>query len=249
MAGSASLVSVLAVAAAAGCGDDKDDGDTGGEAGEGNSGGSSAGTKNNTSGSANKAGDTGSDGGMSPGGGGVPGGGGSPDEGGSGPGVGGAVGGGGTGEGGTVDSGGAGPDPFGGASSGGAASGYEGPPIAKFCNTLTFGTEEDPMPTTMRLEIGIGNDMVSFTASTDECVPIDGAACSAISTGAAVLVQLFDTDDDTLPVDTATIEILEDEQLLFFTDIADENPIWDVRTIKPTFACEDITYDDVLAIE
>ena len=40
-----------------------------------------------------------------------------------------------------------------------------GPPIAKFCNTLMFGTEADPMPTTMRLEIGVGNDLESSILS------------------------------------------------------------------------------------
>lgn len=234
-----SLVSMIAMAAATGCGDDADDGGNDGAGGEDTS---AAGTKN-TSGSANVAGDTSSDGGTSPGGGGAP------DGGGEGPGVGGASGGVGSGEGGTANGGGAGPDPFGGAASGGAGSGYEGPPIAKFCNTLTFGTEQDPMPTTMRLEIGVGNDKVTFEASTDECVPANAVACTVIPTGAAVLVNLFDVDDDTLPIDTATLEIVQDEQLLFFTDIDGQNPVWAARTINPSFACEDITYDDVLAIE
>lgn len=232
-----SLVSMIAMAAATGCGDDADDGGNDGAGGEDTS---SAGAKN-TSGSANVAGDTGSDGGTSPGGGGAP------DGGGEGPGVGGASGGAGTGEGGTMAvAGGAGPDPFGGAASGGAGSGYEGPPIAKFCNTLIF----DKMSTTMRLEVGVGIEKVTFTAATDECVPADGNACTEVPTGAAVLVNLYDTENDLAPIDFANVEILENDQLIFYTTLTEENdPIWDVRTVKPTFACEDITYDDVLAIE
>jgi hypothetical protein len=237
-----SLVSMIAMAAATGCGDDADDGDNDGAGGEDTS---AAGAKN-TSGSANVAGDTGSDGGTSPGGGGAP------DGGGEGPGIGGASGGVGSGDGGTMALGGAGPDPFGGAANGGAGSGYEGPPIAKFCNTLTLGKDDDgnPLPTTMRLEVGVGVDKVTFTADTDECVPADGAVCSEVPSGAAVLVNLYDTADDTLPIDFANVEILENDQLIFFTTLTEEmDPIWDVRTVKPTFACEDITYDDVLAIE
>jgi hypothetical protein len=242
-----SLVSLLAVAAATGCGDDSDNGDGGGEAGEGNSGGAAAGEKN-TSGSANLAGETGSDGGTSPGSGGAP------SEAGTGTAAGGASGGAsggaGAGEGGTADGGGAGPAPFGGAAGGGGDSGYQGPPLAKFCNTVMSGTAEDPMPTTLRLEIGAGVDKMTFTASSGECVPADGEACTEIPTGAAVLVSLFDVEEDTLPLDAATIEILQDEQLIFYSAVNEAmEPFWDVRVVNPTFACEDITYDDVLAIK
>jgi hypothetical protein len=240
-----SLVSAIAMATATGCGDDSSDDD--GDGGEGNSGGSAAGTKN-TSGS---AGEDSTDGGTSTGTGGTD------AQGGQTTGVGGTSGGSGAGEGGaTTDAGGAGTDPFGGAASGGAGNEYMGPAIAKFCNTLTFDPDgaggeggASPQPTTMRLEIGVGNEKVTFTAATDECVPADGAACTEVPTGAAVLVNLFDVDDDTVPIDFATIDIAENDQLIFYTDVDNNAPIWNVRGLNPGFMCEEVTYDDVLAIE
>jgi hypothetical protein len=233
-----SLVGAIAMATATGCGDDADDGD--GNGGEGNSGGSAAGTSG-------AAGDDSTDGGTSPGNGGTDAQGG---QGGQTTGVGGS----GAGEGGaTTDTGGAGSDPFGGAANGGAVNEYMGPSIAKFCNTLVFdegGEGGAPgQPTTMRLEIGVGNDKVTFTAATDECVPADGEACTEIPSGQAVLVNLFDVDDDTVPIDFATANIAENDQLIFYTDIDNNAPIWNFRGLNPGFACEDVTYDDVLAIE
>ena len=238
-----SLVSMIAMAAATGCGDDADNGGTDNEGGES----STAGTKN-TSGTKNSAGEPSTDGGTSTGNGGTD------AQGGDTTGVGGASGGsGGSGAGeGGIDSGGAGPDPFGGAANGGAVNEYMGPPIAKFCNTLLFDENEGGAPgvsTTMRLEIGTGLDKVTFTASTDECVPADGDACTEIPSGPAVVVNLFDVDDDTLPIDFATANIAENDQLVFYTDVDNNGPIWNVSALNPGFACEDVTYDDVLAIE
>jgi hypothetical protein len=222
-----SLVGAIAMATATGCGDDSSDGD--GDGGEGNSGGSSAGTQN-TSGSANEAGDT-SNGGTTS--------------------TAGSTGG---GEGGTTSEGGAGPDPFGGAPSEGGAT-YDGPAVAKFCNTLTFdpdgaggagGAGSAPAePTTLRLEIGEGADMVSFTATTGECVPADGEACTEIPTGPAVLISLFDVDDDAEPLDFAPVEVLESEQWIIYTDVDGGQPIWNGGTLKPTFECSAIKYEDI----
>ena len=226
-----SLVGAIAMATATGCGDDSSD--EGGEGGEGNSGGSTAGTQN-TSGSAN-AGEPSNGGSTSNAGG--PSSAGAAGDGGTDSGTGGtgAVG----GEGGSAT----GPNPFGGAPSEGGAS-YEGPPIAKFCNTLSF----DGADTTFRLEVGEGVDMVSFTASTGECVPADGAACREIPTGADIVVSLFDLDDDSAPLDFSPIEIVDNEQWIFYTDLTDgaePTPIWNGGSLKAGFACEDIIYDDI----
>lgn len=228
-----SLVCAIAMATATGCGDDSSDGD--GDAGEGNSGGSAAGTKN-TSGSAN-AGEPSNGGSTSNAG--------APSDGGTDSGTGG------TGEGGSATEGGSGPNPFGGAPSEGGAT-YDGPAIAKFCNTLTFDPDgaggeggASAEPTTLRLEIGEGDEMVSFTATTGECVPPDGEACTEIPTGPAILISLFDVDDDAEPLDFGPVEVLESEQWILYTDIANDQPIWNGGTLKPSFACEDILYEDI----
>jgi hypothetical protein len=231
------VVGTVATLLAVGCGDNNDDNDNpGGEAGEGGSGGSSGGTKNQA-GTKSDAGD-GNGGAASPGAG-------APGEGGSGAATGGAATGGAP-EGGSAG-GESGPDPFaeGGAGLGGAS--YEGPAIAKFCNSLTFGPEGEEMPTTFRLEIGEGNDKVTFTASTGECAPADGDACTVIPTGEAVPIRLFDVDGQD-PLDDATGTITADEQYVFITDLdtsgAEPFPIWNALFVNPKFTCEDVTYTD-----
>lgn len=226
-----SLAGAVALAVASGCGDNKDDETPSGEAGEGNSGGSSAGSKND-GGSKSDAGST-SDAGE-------PSNGGSESVGGAGPDAGGAA-----------NAGSGGSDLFGGAPGTGGAAGtpYEGPPVAKFCNTLYFGDD----PTTFRLEVGTGNDKVTFTAASGECVPADGNACTEIPSGEAVTVALFDVDADTDPVDFADIAISENTQYLFVTDtdtvVVDQMeeivPIWSGGSLKAEFACEDVTYDSL----
>jgi hypothetical protein len=132
--------------------------------------------------------------------------------------------------------------PFGsgGDSAGGASS---GPTVAKFCNTLTFGGD----PTTMILQVGEGASKVTFTAVSGKCVPADGKACTAIPVGDATLVQLFDADDPTSALDFSSIDILPGKEWIFWTDVQNDQPIWDGGTIKSGagVSCEDITYDDI----
>ena len=51
---------------------------------------------------------------------------------------------------------------------------------AKFCNPVGFGEEGNPMPITLRLDIGTAPNIVSFSALTDTCTPIDNMPCTEI---------------------------------------------------------------------
>lgn len=132
----------------------------------------------------------------------------------------------------------------GGAGAGGADAG--GTAVAKFCNDLTFGTEENPMDTTFILEIGAGDDMVSFTATTGACSP---AACVGVPVGADIPFALFDADDPATEIHGGTLDILDGEVLAFYTDLSDAAepaPVAAALTFDIELAeCKDITYADV----
>ena len=146
----------------------------------------------------------------------------------------------------------------GGADAGGAGGAESGVSVAKFCNDLTFGTEEAPMDTTFILEIGEGADKVTFTATTGECVPADGEACKTIPLGAKVPVALFDADDTSAPLYEGLIDSADGDKWIFNTGLETVEdvtpaceeppctfPIAEGNTVKPEFTCEEITYDDV----
>ena len=148
--------------------------------------------------------------------------------------------------------GGAGPTDNGGASgadAGGAggAAGANGISVARFCNDLTFGTQAAPMDTTLILEIGTGADKVTFTATTGECAPADGAACSSIVLGPDVPVALFDADDTTQVLYEGSINSEAGDNWIFFTDLSADDPPSPIAQGQAitNAACEDITFDDV----
>ena len=142
----------------------------------------------------------------------------------------------------TTETGGAGDGGAGGG--GGAAS---DPAIARFCNDLTFGTQQNPTDTTMVLEIGEGADKVTFTATTGHCAPVDGAACTPIPIGTDVPVTLFDADNLTLVIDSGTIDTASGENWIFYTDLSTDAEPSPVVSGAPTtdVACKDVTYSDV----
>jgi hypothetical protein len=141
-----------------------------------------------------------------------------------------------------ADAGGA--DAGGAGGAGGADAG--GTAVAKFCNDLTFGTDDAPMNTTFILEIGAGDDKVSFTATTGACSP---TACIAVPVGADIPYALFDSDDPDTEIDGGTLDILDGEVLAFYTDLsagAEPAPITKASTFDLELAeCKDITYADV----
>lgn len=146
---------------------------------------------------------------------------------------------------GPTDNGGAAGADVGGAGGGGAA----GVSVARFCNNLTFGTEADPMDTTLILVIGTGADKVTLSATTGECAPADGAACASIPLGPEVPVELFDADDPTTALYAGEIDSADGDNWVFYSDLsegAEPSPIAaggvvdvDVKT------CDEYTYADV----
>lgn len=146
----------------------------------------------------------------------------------------------------------------GGADAGGAGGADAGLSVAKFCNDLTFGTEQNPMDTTFILEVGEGADKVTFTAKTGECVPADGEDCKSIPLGAEVPVALFDADDTSAPVYEGKIDSADGDKWIFNTTIETVEevtaacddppcnfPVAEGNTVNANFTCEEITYDDV----
>ncbi|HEY3497068.1 MAG TPA: hypothetical protein VGK73_20355 [Polyangiaceae bacterium] len=125
----------------------------------------------------------------------------------------------------------------------GAGGADDGPAIGKFCNDLTFGTEENPMPTTMILTVGEGDDKVSLTAVTGECAP---AACIEIPTGTDVLVELFDADDPNTALDSNTTTIPAGSAGIFYNEVGEGGPVWQGFFLEENESCADFTYDDFI---
>jgi hypothetical protein len=142
--------------------------------------------------------------------------------------------------------GGGGGDEAGGGGGGGAA----GLAVAKFCNTLTFGTEQDPEITTFRLDIGVGAEKVSFTADSFECTPIVNTDCTPIPLGDQPY-ELFDMADDSAPVDSGTVQLIEDgDEWFFLTDLSDDDepsPILGGGVDgSGTLVCKTADYEEIL---
>jgi hypothetical protein len=223
-----SVVAVLASGVVTGCGSDKDDGDTGGEAGQPSTGGSNtAGTKSNEGGGGADAAGGGNEGGT--------------------PALGGSTAGGETAIGGEAS---------GGAAQGGAAQGgASGMAVGKFCNGIVLTTDEDGAggapevdnDTTFRVELGVGDDMVEFTATTGECAPADGEACTPIPVG-NVPYKLFDADTET-ELDSGMVPMIADgEEWFFWSEIFEGFPVLSGDT-APSMVCADTTYDDLFPAE
>ncbi len=224
---SSAIGAIAFLAAAAGCSDTSKD-DTSGAAGDtGNSGGSSS-----TAGSSSKAGTTS----------------GGDDSGGATTAAGGTAAGGESSSGGApelVGSGG-GPDLiFGQGGDVGAGGAGTGPAVGKFCNTLERGGKS----TTLRLEIGEGAAMVTFTAKTGECAPVDGNACTELPLGTDVLIQMFDEAKPSTVIDAGTADILPGENWILFSEIDESSgtpePVFNGGVLPGSAACEDITYADL----
>ena len=132
------------------------------------------------------------------------------------------------------------------ANAGGAGTG--GPAIARFCNDLTIGPDDEHQePTTLRLEIGEGADKVTFTATTGECAPADGEACAEIPTGTDVPIQMVDPSAPNLVLDSATATVRSGQNWLFYTDLTDEQepqPIFNGGALESP-VCDDIIYTDI----
>jgi hypothetical protein len=129
----------------------------------------------------------------------------------------------------------------------GGAGGAGGVSVARFCNNLTFGTDADPMDTTLVLEIGTGASKVTLTATTGECGPIDGAACASIPLGPEVPVALFDADDLTMALYEGVIDSADGDNWVFYSDLsagAEPSPIAAGGVVDDK-TCDEYTYDDV----
>lgn len=129
---------------------------------------------------------------------------------------------------------------------GGETSTGTGPSVAKFCNTLSFGSAD----TTMILEVGSGADKVTFTASTGECAPPDGEECKEIPQGADVPIAMFDADNTDTPLDEKVADVGAGEDWVFWTDLdgpeSDPFPIVTGTTINQKVArCQEIVYSDI----
>jgi hypothetical protein len=139
---------------------------------------------------------------------------------------------------------GGGPDLIFGQGGDGAGGAGTGPAVGKFCNTLEKGGK----PITLRLEIGEGAEMVTFTAKTGQCAPADGKACTPLPLGTDVLIQMFDNSAPTVVIDAGTADILPGEDWILFTDLdetgATPQPIFDGGVVT-SVACEDVVYDDI----
>ena len=123
--------------------------------------------------------------------------------------------------------------------------------VAKFCNTLSFGTEEDPQPITMILEIGEGSSKVTFTALSDTCAPPDGDACIEIPSGPGVRVSLFDADAPDTALDSSTTTIPAGTESIFYSELDEETdpenpaPVWQGFGLESSESCQGFVYDDL----
>lgn len=230
-----SMLGLLATMVVVGCGDDNKDSNGDNQGGEpaaagSSSGGKSSGGSNSTPDAGEPSGGTSSEAGATTGG--VP-----------------AQGG--TDQGGT-DQGGANQ---GGADQGGA--GGTGPEtwdetisVARFCNGLS-GVEDQNM--TFILEVGEGNDKVTFTANSHTCAPVDGAACTTLPLGQEVPVVLYEEGDDE-PWYEGTINSEAGDQWLFTTFVDSDGEVFfpgldGTTTNGLGLACNNLTYDDVYETE
>lgn len=232
LTGFSSLMLLGAIAAVPAC--DSNDDDNGGEGGAGGEAGSD-GKGGSAGSSAGKGGASGASGSAGKGGSGGTGSGGEAGD---------------VGTAGASDQGGAGGEP---ATAGGAAgssageggSGGAGEPViatAKFCNNVTRG--DDDVEFTIR--IGTGDDLVTLTALSGACAPID--ACPEVLTGEAVSLEILDETGETYT--EGTVEIVAGEQLVFvaeYDDTADEDErqTVEVLVLDDAGTCPDFQFSDL----
>jgi hypothetical protein len=116
-----------------------------------------------------------------------------------------------------------------------------GTAVGKFCNTVQFGTQADPMDITLRLEIGTAPDVVTIEALSGTCVPVSGP-CKSLPLGTDVPVNLIDPGAGDAVLDSATVTISDGDQFVFYSDIGTDGPIIQGGTLSQG-TCSDFQYN------
>lgn len=124
----------------------------------------------------------------------------------------------------------------------GAAAGDPDASVARFCN----GISDDGQNVTFILEVGEGDEKVTFTANSFECAPPDGAACLPIPLGLEVPVALYE-EGDPVPWYEGTLFSEAQDQWLLYTILQpigdDAVPSVEGTTTNGEVACDDTTYE------
>jgi hypothetical protein len=226
-----SMLGLLATMVVVGCGDDNKDSNGANNGGEpaaagSSSGGKSSGGSNSTPNAGEPSGGTSSEAGATTGG--VP-----------------AQGG--TGADGGTDQGGA---DQGGAGGTGPETWDETISVARFCNGLSGANDAN---ITYILEIGEGNEKVTFSAASHTCAPVDGAVCTTLPFGQEVPVVLYQEGDDE-PWYEGTINSEAGDQWLFTTFLDNDGEV-DFPSVEGSttnglgLACNNLKYSDVYETE
>lgn len=124
-------------------------------------------------------------------------------------------------------------------------SGTTPPPTgaaAKFCNEVTYNGEYIDV----ELRVGTEDDYVSIVATTGTCQPMVNDDCTAIPTGDAVPVTLYDVNGSPL-TDPGTVKISDGEGWIFYFyyDETQQAAVLDGGTHGTPDQCSDVDFDDV----
>jgi hypothetical protein len=152
------------------------------------------------------------------------------------------------GSGGSDTTGAAGADTMGNAGAdtmGAAGASATGAAVGKFCNTVQFGTQADPMDITLRLEIGTAPNVVTIEALSGTCVPTTGA-CKSLPLGTDVPVKLIDPAASNAVLDSATVTISDGDEFVFYSDIDTDAPVIRGGTLDTAQGtCSDFQYSQL----
>jgi len=125
---------------------------------------------------------------------------------------------------------------------GAAGAGAQGSAVAKFCNEVQSVTDGD---ITLRLEVGTAPDVVTFDSLSGTCVPMTGA-CRSVPLGAVVPVKLFDHDAGDILLGSATIEISDGLEYIFYADVPSGTPTIEAAELTPgALTCSTFAYADL----
>jgi hypothetical protein len=119
-----------------------------------------------------------------------------------------------------------------------------GPAAGKFCNTLTAnGMSVDFI-------LSIGQPPVRLTASSRNCTPINGAACTALPTGEQPYSFAFvnPMNGQELEIEGGTMTIAPGAELFFWTLLDGMNPILEGGVLRPEFKCSALQYSDIAGV-
>lgn len=120
-----------------------------------------------------------------------------------------------------------------------------GTAVGKFCNTVQFGTQADPMDITLRLEIGTAPDVVTIEALSGTCVPTSGA-CKSLPLGTDVPVKLIDPGAGDALLDSATVTIADSDEFVFYSDLGTDGPVIKGGTLDTSqTTCSDFQYSQL----